>query len=135
MSKTPKLNPEALSEPIVEFLEHDQEGQTQPGPEVTSELIVRGEWEETMRSLANKPGTTVRVPRSPSLKREQVVNAFLDAFELIGGTPRLAIWGDENPTEFYKLWSKLAPRQIEQETTHDGGLRIQHVLPRGPLDE
>ena len=132
---TPKLNPESSSAPIIEFIEAGEEVQTDSAPEVTSELIVRGEWEETMRSLSNKPGTTVKVPRSPALKREQVVNAFLDAFELIGGTPRLAIWGDENPTEFYKLWSKLAPRQIEQETTHDGGLRIQHVLPRGKLDE
>lgn len=98
-------------------------------------VLTRTDWEATITMLAETPGAKVVVPRAPNLKREQVVNAFLDAFELIGGTPRLAIWGDENPGEFYKLWSKLAPRQIEQETVHDGGIRIQHVLPRGALDE
>lgn len=100
-----------------------------------SEVIVRAPWEQTLSNLANKVGSTVTVPRSPDLKRSQVVNAFHDAFQLVGGTPRLAIWANENPTEFFKLYAKLAPRQVEQETKHDGGLRIVHVLPRGKLDE
>lgn len=99
------------------------------------ETIVREPWEATLSALAHKPGTTIKVPRNPDIKRQQVVNAFLDAFQLIGGTPRLALWGHENPTEFYKLWSKLAPRQVEQETKHDGGLTIKHILPRSRLDE
>jgi hypothetical protein len=101
----------------------------------SSELIQREPWEERLAKLANSPGTTVRVPRTPDLKRTQVVDAFLDAMQLIGGTPRLALWANENPTEFFKLYAKLAPRQLEQETKHDGGIKIVHVLPRGRLDE
>jgi hypothetical protein len=100
-----------------------------------TELIQREPWEERLAMLANSPGATVRVPRTPDLKRTQVVDAFLDAMQLIGGTPRLALWANENPTEFYKLYSKLAPRQLEQETKHDGGIKVIHVLPRGKLDE
>jgi hypothetical protein len=101
----------------------------------SSELIQREPWEERLAKLANSPGTTVRVPRTPDLKRTQVVDAFLDAFQLIGGTPRLAIWADQNPSEFFKLYAKLAPRQLEQDTTHDGNIKVIHVLPRGKLDQ
>jgi hypothetical protein len=114
------------------------EGDEQSGENQTaqsSELIVREPWEERLQELANSPGTTVRVPRTPDLKRTQVVDAFLDAMQLIGGTPRLALWANENPTEFFKLYAKLAPRQLEQETKHDGGIKIVHVLPRGKLDQ
>jgi hypothetical protein len=103
--------------------------------DTTPTIITREPWEATLSALAHKPGMTLTVPRNPDVKRTQVVNAFLDAFQLIGGTPRLALWGHENPTEFYKLWSKLAPKQVEQELKHEGGLVIKHVLPRGKLDE
>lgn len=121
---------------LVEFIPAD--APTQPAAldtAPTEVTLTRGAWEETLHIIATTPGATVKVPRSPNLKREQVVNAFLDAFELIGGTPRLVLWGAENPGEFYKLWAKLAPKQIEQETQVDGGIRITHVLPRGALDE
>ena len=117
----------------VEFISADE---VKEAEEVAlTDVITREPWEETLSGLATAPGTKITVPRNPSIKREQVVNAFLDAFQLIGGTPRLALWADENPTEFFKLWAKLAPRQVEQETKHDGGLKILHVLPRGKLDE
>ena len=99
------------------------------------EVLTRTNWEDTIQSLADNVGHQVAVSRKPDVKRKQVVNAFLDTFSLIGGVPRLAIWADENPAEFYRMWSKLAPRQVEQETKHDGGLRIEHALPRGRLDE
>jgi len=94
--------------------------------------IVRTDWEATLHSLANSNTKTVRIPTSNQLKRQQVVDAFLDSFQLIGGTPRLALWADENPTEFYRLFAKLAPR--EQKNTSDGKMTIQHVLPRTDLD-
>lgn len=96
---------------------------------------VREPWEETLNDLAQSRARTVRIPRDPDLKRRQVVNAFQDAFALIGGTPRLALWADENPGAFYALYSKLMPKQVEQETKHEGGMVIKHVLPRGKLDE
>jgi hypothetical protein len=105
------------------------------GDNEANDIITREPWEATLSALAHKPGHRVSVPRSPDVKRTQVVNAFLDAFQLIGGTPRLALWGHENPTEFYKLWAKLTPRQVEQETKHEGGIVIKHILPRGKLDE
>jgi hypothetical protein len=33
------------------------------------------------------------------------------AFELVGGVPMMAQWAKENPTEFYKLYSRLLPQE------------------------
>lgn len=73
------------------------------------------------------------VPRE--LKRARVVNAFQDAFELIGGVPRLAHWADQSPSAFYKLYARLLPTQANQQLEHSGGITVRHVLPRGALDE
>lgn len=75
----------------------------------------------------------ISVPRE--LKRQRVVSAFQDAFELIGGVPRLAHWADTHPTDFFKLYARLLPAEASKKVTHDGGFTIKHVLPRGPLDE
>lgn len=77
--------------------------------------------------------TRLSVPRE--LKRERVVHAFQEAFELIGGVPRLAHWADQSPSAFYKLYARLLPTQANQQLEHSGEIRVRHVLPRGPLDE
>jgi len=28
---------------------------------------------------------------------------------MIGGVPRLAVWADQNPTDFFKLYGRLLP--------------------------
>ena len=93
--------------------------------------VERAPWEETLTELANGRAARIAIPRSKDLRRQQVVNAFQDAFHLIGGTPRLALWADENPSEFYRLYSKLLPK--EQKET-DKEIVINHVLPKGALD-
>ena len=75
----------------------------------------------------------VSVPREVS--RKAVVNAFTDAFELIGGVPRLAHWADQHPSAFFKLYARLLPTTAQQQIEHSGGYKVLHVLPKGPLDE
>jgi hypothetical protein len=75
----------------------------------------------------------VSIPRDVS--RKQVVQAFQDAFELIGGVPRLAHWADQHPSEFFKLYARLLPTTAQQQIEHGGQILVKHVLPRGPLDE
>lgn len=77
--------------------------------------------------------TRLSVPRE--VKREKVVHAFQEAFELIGGVPRLAHWADQSPSAFYKLYARLLPTQANQQLEHSGEIRVRHILPRGPLDE
>jgi len=33
------------------------------------------------------------------------------AFDLMGGVPALVVWGRANPTEFYRLWARLVPKE------------------------
>ena len=65
--------------------------------------------EEILSELADLRQVRLAVPRNPKFSRADVVSAFQSAFELIGGTTRLALWANENPTEFYKLFGKLLP--------------------------
>lgn len=41
--------------------------------------------------------------------------AMEEAFVKMGGVESLKKWGNENPTEFYRLWSKLIPSDIKAE--------------------
>ena len=103
--------------------------------EIRNETIVheRTPWEDTLASLANRQTSSIAIPRNnKDLRRAKVVDAFLDAFELIGGVPRLALWADENPTEFYRLYGKLVPK--EEQTKTDSNMTIRHSLPRSALD-
>jgi hypothetical protein len=121
--------------PTVTFIpadEHDQADGEEEAP--TSALVPRALWEVRLAEMANAKTQSFRVPRDETVKRTQVVDSVLDTFELIGGTSRMALWANENLGDFYRIYSKLAPRQIEKEVSHDGGIQIKHILPRGKLD-
>ena len=59
----------------------------------------------------------------PQLKGQKAANAFQQAFELIGGVPRLALWADKNPSAFFALYSKMIPSTVKAEV--DTTLRIE----------
>ena len=54
-----------------------------------------------------------RTPRE--LKGKKAADAFQQAFDMIGGVPRLALWADKNPTAFFALYSKLIPSSVKAE--------------------
>lgn len=67
--------------------------------------------------------------------RKQIEQGFLEAFELIGGVPRLAIWAndEENYGEFLKLLIKMAPK--EQIGQMQGQiLEYRSNVPTSPLN-
>jgi hypothetical protein len=73
--------------------------------------------------------------RLESLKRspKRSLNAVNDTFDLIGGVPRLAVWADANPTDFYtKIWNRTL--QTNAQVEHSGEIVIRTAIPRGPLD-
>lgn len=47
------------------------------------------------------------------LRTSKAAKAFEQAFELIGGVPRLALWADRNPSKFYAMYSKLVPSTVQ----------------------
>lgn len=79
-------------------------------------------------------------PELPRVRRDKhgfnrtdVINAFQDAFSIIGGTTRLALWANANPDKFYTLYAKLLPAQSYQFTESTTRL-IAHALPPSALD-
>ena len=49
-----------------------------------------------------------------------VKEALQEAFEGMGGTESLIEWAKSEPTEFYKLWTKLLPAEVKAEVTTIG---------------
>jgi hypothetical protein len=66
--------------------------------------------------------------------KQKVMDAFHDAFDLIGGVPRLAYWAHQNPTEFFKLYAKMLPAGASIDVTASGEIVFKHVLPPSKLD-
>lgn len=95
-----------------------------------AESEYRAKAEEVYDWLAQQ--RQVRVPRA--FKRADIVNAFHDAFELIGGTTRLALWAHENPGEFFKLYAKMLPSHATSEIDQSGEIKIVHAIKPGALD-
>lgn len=90
---------------------------------------------DVFTQMANAHTKRLSVPRTKSFSRKEVMQAFADSFELIGGIPRLAAWAHENPTKFYELYSKLFPSESKNQMTHDGTLKIVAAIQPGPLDD
>lgn len=93
-----------------------------------------GGMDEVFAHMARKHAKRISLPRTAEFSRKQVVNAFKDTFELIGGVPRLATWAHLNPSKFYQLYAKLLPNQQILDFGNDGVLKIMHALAPGPLD-
>lgn len=74
------------------------------------------------------------IRRLPTRKfdRERILAGMDEAFELIGGVPRLAIWAHNNPSKFYPLWLKTAGARVE--VSHSGEVIIRPAIPRSALD-
>lgn len=53
------------------------------------------------------------------MRSKTAKEAFQLAFQLIGGVPRLALWAHANPTEFYRIYSKLIPQEQAVKVTTD----------------
>src|SRR5450432_2774741 len=66
-------------------------------------------------------------------RKETMLDQARASFELIGGVPRLAAEGDEQPWELYKLLARL--EQAEKAKTVNHNVRIiQPSLPPTTLD-
>ena len=65
--------------------------------------------------------------------RNDVIGAFAQTFEQIGGASRFAAWADRNPTEFFKLYAKLLPSSTVN-VQNNTKVVVNHKLPRTQLD-
>jgi len=59
-----------------------------------------------------KPPGSGRQPGSVNKNTASIKGAFVEAFDKLGGATALAAWAQDNPTDFYKLASKLIPTEL-----------------------
>ena len=114
-----ELIPTSTSEPPTEG--------TQEGSSVTLQLNMG-----PLEDIAN--GKAVSAVRPANFSRKDVVDNITMAFELIGGVPRLALWGSDNPNEFYKIYGKLMPSQNSSALGETNTLKIEMAIKPGALD-
>lgn len=80
-----------------------------------------------------------RLPRARRKKdgfnRMDVVNAFNNAFQMMGGVSRLALWANQNPDKFYPLYARLMPSTSINIQSEGNKLVIEHAVPASPLDD
>ena len=99
------------------------------------EFIPKDDWEKHLAAEAVRSDAPLRLPKE--LNRRRVVSAFMDAFELVGGTPKLVEWAmasDENYGAFLKLYARLLPPQNDTSMEESKEKVIKHILPRSRLD-
>lgn len=73
-------------------------------------------------ALGRKTGG--RTKGTPNKATATAKQAFQLAFDEIGGPEALAIWAKDNKTDFYKLFSKLIPQDVNANiTTHEDALK------------
>ena len=58
----------------------------------------------------------------PNKTTASVQAALTEAFERRGGVDALIKWAEDDPTEFYKLWGKLIPKDIKAELSGNVGI-------------
>lgn len=55
--------------------------------------------------------------------------AFQAAFDKMGGARKLQEWGETNRTEFYKLYGRLIPIDVNAKSEHSGAIDIRWKPP------
>jgi hypothetical protein len=74
-----------------------------------------------------------RVAGTPNKLTTDVRQALQQAFDEMGGVPALVSWGASNPSEFYRLWAKLLPKELNIQESPKG--RIVVYLPDDGRDQ
>jgi hypothetical protein len=106
------------------------------------EYAAQQELENKLNDIAEVPKSNkvLKFTRATKVTRQDVVNAFTNAFQMIGGVDRLALWADSNPNEFFKLFAKLMPPAASDLLDGNREFIVRHVLPQpkiqtGPKEE
>lgn len=84
--------------------------------------------------IADAPKSVLRFSRSSNVTRQDVVNAFTDAFQMIGGVDRLALWADSDPASFFKIFGKLLPPSASDLLDGKKEFVVRHILPPPNLE-
>lgn len=76
--------------------------------------------------MAKGKKTGGRTRGTPNKVTTSVKEGLTLAYVTIGGDQAFASWAQENQTEFYKIWSKMLPQDVQ----HTGTLRLEDILAK-----
>jgi hypothetical protein len=105
-----------------------------PAKPIFDEVLYSEQMDSVLSETARKTKAVLQPPRK-KFDREKFLCAIDEAFELIGGVPRLALWADQNPTEFYRLYGKTLPQTNLIDLAAKMQMQILPALPPSALDE
>jgi len=79
--------------------------------------------------MANTTGKKFggRQKGTPNKNTTAVKSALIEAFERLGGVDKLVEFGEENPIEFYRLWVKVLPTQLNDSESNKQPITINIV--------
>ena len=77
-----------------------------------------------------RPPNSGRRAGTPNKATQSIKSAFKEAFDKRGGVAALMAWAQKNPTEFYRLVTKLIPTEI---SGVDGAPIVMTEAERGTL--
>ena len=72
-----------------------------------------------------------RPPGVPNKISGTVKENIIDVFNKLGGVDRMTEWAMESPTQFYALYAKLLPTQVESDLHVSGALDIRNIVVNG----
>ena len=78
--------------------------------------------------MAKGEKTGGRIKGTPNKQSRAVKQCILNAFEDIGGVKNLAMWASDNQTEFYKMWGRLVPHEVDVGGQDDNPVEMSHTI-------
>lgn len=81
-------------------------------------------------ALGRKTGG--RQKGTPNKTTANVRAVLEEAFERMGGVDKLVKWAEAEPTEFYKLYAKLLPVQVNGKVDGAVTITVSTGVPRAP---
>lgn len=95
--------------------------------------------DQLMTQLSPEARVAQKMNRIPKkfAQRERIMQAMAEAFEIVGGVPRLALWADKNYGEFAKLMGKQVPGLVQNAFAikSNGPVTIVSAIPASFLDD
>ncbi len=79
--------------------------------------------------MTRRQKTGGRKPGSLNMLTKNVKEALEAAFDELGGVESLVTWGKANPSEFYKLWARMLPKDLKAEVKQEPTGRVVIYLP------
>lgn len=104
-----------------------------PAKPIFDDVLYSEQMDSVLSETARRTKAVLQAPRK-KFDRERFLCAMGEAFELIGGVPRLALWADQNPGQFYQLFGKTLPQTNMVDIMAKMQMQILPALPRSPLD-